>query len=163
MGHVRRETGVMQGQSTSKPVRSGRAGQGGAESDGKLTQTQCLNSPFGFITAYWMASLGRDCGCEFGKLLQQANARERGKPSQAPGKKNKELDRAHCFARDDPSVSRRFDRSLAEQRPKRAAEALPDADRSASHRGDCWTAPGQCSAQAGCTLATLTLRRAGVV
>ena len=76
MGHVRRETGVMQGQSTSKPVRSGRAGQGGA--DGKLTQTQCLNSPFGFITAYWMASLGRDCGCEFGKLLQQANAREKG-------------------------------------------------------------------------------------
>ena len=77
MGHVRRETGVMQGQSTSKPVRSGRAGQGGA--DGKLKQTQCLNSPFGFITAYWMASLGRDCGCEFGKLLQQSgNAREKG-------------------------------------------------------------------------------------
>ena len=25
-----------------------------------------------------MASLGRDCGCEFGKLLQQANAREKG-------------------------------------------------------------------------------------
>ena len=88
MGHVRRETGVMQGQSTSKPVRSGRAGQGGA--DGKLTQTQCLNSPFGFITAYWMASLGRDCGCVFGKLLQQAvTPRKRGKRTQAPEKKTR--------------------------------------------------------------------------
>ena len=137
MGHVRRETGVMQGQSTSEPVRSGRARGAGSGADGKLAQTRCLYSLFRFITANLMASFGRDCGCVFGKLLQQAGTpTKRGKRTQAPEKK-KELDRAHCFARDDPSVSRRFDRSLAKQRPKRAAETFPDAERGASHRGDC--------------------------
>ena len=78
VGHVRRETGVMEAPST-ETVRSGsRAVRRGATTDGTLAQTQSLYSLSGLLQLYFTASFSRDCGLQIWETFTAgANTRER--------------------------------------------------------------------------------------